>query len=54
MKMPEGSKITEAQVLRRFAANIRHAAFLGTAAAQPYRRAWINAMRRARAIRGLK
>jgi hypothetical protein len=49
VKLPDGSKVTEAQVLRRFAANIHHAASLGTAAAAPYRRAWVDAIRRARA-----
>jgi hypothetical protein len=50
MKLPEGSKVTKAQVLRRFAANIHYAASLGTAAAAPYRRAWVDAIRRARAF----
>ncbi len=45
--LPEGSKVSEASVLRRFADNISHAAHLGTRAAEPYRRAYHDALKRA-------
>ena len=47
MKLPEGSKVTEAQVLRRFAANIEQAAKVPGAAGAPYRAAYADALRRA-------
>jgi hypothetical protein len=54
MKLPEGSKVTEAQVLRRFARNIRHAAtYRDGRTGWPnfgYRQAWINAWQRIREI----
>lgn len=48
MRLPEGSKVTEAQVLRKFAANIEHAAKMPGHAAAPYRAAHADALRRAR------
>jgi hypothetical protein len=48
MKLPEGTKVKESAVLRKFAANIEHAAKLGTPAAAPYRKAYDDAIRRAR------
>lgn len=47
--LPAGTKrgVTEAVVLRRFAANIEHAAKNCGAAGAPYRRAYLDALRRA-------
>lgn len=54
IEMPEGSKVTEAQVLRQFARNIRRAATTRGShhVNLPYRTAWIDAWRRIRALEG--
>lgn len=48
--LPEGSKVTEADVLRQFMRNIHHAAFNCGASGGGARAAYLDAQRRLRAL----
>jgi hypothetical protein len=54
MSLPPGTKVSEADVLRRFARNIRTAATTRSShgANSGYRRAWIDAWRRIHKLEG--
>lgn len=53
-RLPVGSKVSEETVLRGFMRNIHHAAHLGTNAARPHFRAYLDAKRRLAELKALR